>query len=140
MSIIIVVESDKEIMDIIGSLLNNRKIFRILKCLNPHLNDILEMVDVVDWANCLLFKIDDVDVCIRDIKNNNFLLVDHLEVVNDMLVRMFIEKFTISIHVDDSLIFSRHYHMWKNESIVVGGSWAEDFRNLLLKSYHLLLL
>jgi len=139
MSIIVVVVGDKEIMNIIGTFFNNCKKFGFLECLDSHLNDILEMVLMVDWSDFLLLKIDDINMCSRNIKNDNLLLIDHLKIVNHMLILMLKEEFAICIHVNDTLIFSRENHMWKNESIAISYSRAKNFRNPFFKCDHLLL-
>jgi hypothetical protein len=66
-----------------------------------------------------MLEIDDVNVCVRNIKNNNFLLVNHLKMVNDMGIIVFIQKFARCIHVNDSLILSRFDHMRKNVSVSI---------------------
>ena len=140
MSIIVVIVSNIEIVNIIGSFFNDSKIFWILECFYSHLNNILEMVLMVDRANLLLFKIDDVNMCVGYVKDNNFLFIYHLEMINYMWVAVLEEEFPICIHVNDSLILSRFDHMRKNVSVSISTTWAKDFGNLLFKGYFLLLL
>ena len=111
MSIIVVIICDKEVMDIVSSFFYYCKTLGLFKCLNPHLNDVLKMILMVNRAYFFMLEIDDVNVGVRNIKNNNFLLVNHLKMVNDMGILVFIQKFASCIHVNDSLIISRAYYM-----------------------------
>ncbi len=131
--IVISIIANSKIWIIKCSFFNNTKIIRYFKSLYSHLSYIIIAIFMVNRSNLLCLKIDDVYVAIRHIKNNNFSVTQHLEIIYHILVAMLKYKYTFCIHMNNPLFSAWWNYIRKDEGIIKGIWEADYFLNFSLK-------
>ena len=85
--------------------------------------------------NPMSLQIENIDFAVRDIQNDYLFFVDHSKEVNDVLVLVFPQNFTILIEMNDALLLARVINSHQDESVVVSRRYAEDLLHGWLQRY-----
>lgn len=102
-----------------AALLLHQEQFGLIEGLDVHLGHVIVEIIVVDLDDRFVLKIDDVDFAFWDIENDHFLVVHHPEEINDVLVLIFPEEFSLGVEVDDALLLSWVVHSHAHEGLIV---------------------
>lgn len=85
-------------------------------------------------------EIDDVYILVRDVHNDDLLLVDHGEEVYVIGVLLLKEGLAIGIHMHDALICARFDDLAEDEGIIVSSGETKDLDYLFLEHQPVLFL
>ena len=111
---------------IVASLLFHTEETGLSKSFDGHLGNIIKEIVMINPNYSMSLKINDVNFALRNVQNNDLLLVDHSKEVYDVFVLMFPENLPIFIQMDYALKLPWMVNSYYHEGMIVSSRNAED--------------
>jgi hypothetical protein len=124
-AVVVVISKDEPVI-VEASPLHDHEELGLREGLDLHGGGVVEGEFVVNLQYFLGLEVDDVDLGFGDVQDDDFLLVDHAEGVDDVVVLADVELLARPIEMDNAFLHSGLVHPHEDESTVEGGGRFQD--------------